>query len=143
MNERCQKTGEVVDSIKDLYTLFLDTIEKNGTGSDVEDLHNLIDSLSDKFRLAKNAIRIIIKDKLDLKELKEFSEGLAAARKDKKGWFYIDIKGKVVLEGPFDEAEPFKNDEAIVCLRNDCWHISRDGKQNGHSFVRFSNWKRA
>ena len=60
----------------------------------------------------------------------EFSEGLAAARKN--GLYgYIDTAGQWVIAPQFQEAEPFSEGTAAVCVRNNWGFVSNPLGGNG------------
>ena len=60
-----------------------------------------------------------------------FNEGLAAVSKTVEygNFFYINASGETVIAGPFDEADNFKNGEALVFKRGKCRIIDKTGKQ--------------
>lgn len=60
-----------------------------------------------------------------------FSEGLCAVSFSNEftNMFFIDTSGNVVIEGPFEEAESFKNGECLVQKRGKCRVIDKTGKE--------------
>jgi len=59
-----------------------------------------------------------------------FSEGLAAAAKERDSWGYIDVKGNMVIPAKFKAAKPFCNGLAAVSLDGHLWGvIDNQGKE--------------
>lgn len=46
---------------------------------------------------------------------------------------FIDKKGKVVIEGPFEEAHPFWNETTLVRKDGKCYYINKKGKKTENS----------
>lgn len=61
---------------------------------------------------------------------RHFREGRAAL-KDFKGWYFIDVHGKPINEGRFDEALDFRDGKAKVSRDGVQFYIDRTGKQIG------------
>lgn len=60
-----------------------------------------------------------------------FSEGLAVVSKSQEynNFYYINKAGETEIKGPFDEADSFKNGEALVFKRGKCRYIDKTGTQ--------------
>jgi len=59
-----------------------------------------------------------------------FSEGLSFVSKneDYTDYFYIDTAGKIIIKGPFDQADSFINGKTIVGKDGNCKEIDKTGK---------------
>lgn len=61
-----------------------------------------------------------------------FSCGVCAVTKNEDGWgdfYYIDKTGKAIINGPFEEADPFRGDTAFVKKRGVCRVIDKNGRE--------------
>ncbi len=68
-----------------------------------------------------------------------FSEGLAAAKRiGEEKWGYINTAGETVIAPAFDEAHPFSDGRAMVCIDKKYSLIAPSGKKVGLPFDGFS-----
>lgn len=70
------------------------------------------------------------------KDLKQFSDGLAAAQDSNDKWGYINLNGEWVIAPQYDSVSDFKGDLTKVAIKNRAYVINREGKEVGDSFKR-------
>ncbi len=142
MLERCKFIIEKTAYVKDLCAVFTEEIVEARKIRNLDTLEDLKKSiiydlslLMSHFEDFMGEYRLYLQNKLGFKKLGNFGEGLAAARHD-NAYFYVDPKGKTIIEGPFDVAEVFENGKAKVCFKADCWYIDKTGKKVSKNFSR-------
>jgi hypothetical protein len=76
---------------------------------------------------SESAISEISRIRNEFDETKDFSEDLAAVKKNGK-WGYIDKKGNVIINFMYEKAGSFINGSANVTLNGKQGYIDHDGK---------------
>ncbi len=71
----------------------------------------------------------VIEDiKANYDDYRDFSEGLAAVKKDNK-WGFVNLKGKKVISTKYDDCRDFSNGFAAIEVKNKWGFIDRKGKR--------------
>jgi hypothetical protein len=85
--------------------------------------------LNDKTGFIDRNGNLIIEPKFEC--VSYFSEGLCAVstNPDWGDFYYIDQRGKIIISGPFEEADPFQSGEAYIQKRGVCRVIDKTGKE--------------